>query len=182
MSNQSRRTQRASRPRLEFLESRALLSVIGAPAGSAAEVSILAKKPVHVQTIRGSLDGQGVVTAGNDVQGQESLTATGQAASLGTIAFSGQLNYQANVASAVHTVSYSNGSGTITAQGGQIFVSFAGSGKHRGPSSFSLSLHGSLKGGTGQFAGATGSLSGKGSLNDQAETFSLSFTLKLSSN
>ena len=144
------------------------------------EVSPPAKKPAHVQIIKGSLAGQGVVTSGSDLQGQETLTATGQASSLGAISFSGQLSFLYHP-TGVHTVSYAGGSGTITAQGGQIVVSFSGSGKHTGPSAFSMSLKGSATGGTNAFARATGSFSGKGNIDDQSEAFSLSFKMKLSS-
>ena len=180
MSHHSHRTWRTSRPRLEIMESRELLSGIGARAHAAVEVSPLAKKPAHVQIIKGSLAGQGVVTSGGDLQGQESLMAMGQSPSLGLLTFSGQLNYQVNGGGGGHTVSYTGGSGTLTAQGGQIVASFSGSGKHTGPSAFSMSLKGSATGGTNAFARATGSFSGKGTIDDQSEAFSLSFTMKLS--
>jgi hypothetical protein len=179
MSYPSRPTKRPRRPCLETLESRELLSVIGAPAHSSAEVSILAKKPPKVQTIKGSLNGQAMVTSGNDLSGHESLTGTGSATPVGAISFSGHVNYLFKVTGSVHTVTYSKGGGSINAPGGQLFVSFSGSGKHTGPSKFSLLLHGTVTGGTGQYAHATGSFTGQGNIDDRAQTFSLSFTLKV---
>jgi hypothetical protein len=179
MIHQSRPTRKTSRPRLESLESRELLSVLGATARPAAEASILAKRPAHVQIIEESISGQAVQMSGGDLQGQDTLNATGQGSSLGAIVFAGQVDFQTNL-SGVHTVNYTNGSGTITALGGEIFTSFSGSGKHTGPSKFSLSLHGTVTGGTGQYAGAKGPFAGLGSINDQVETFALSLKLKLS--
>ena len=180
MSDRSPHVRRTNRPGLEALEVRELLSTLSALSRPPAEVSILAKRPTHGETIKGSLNGQATQTSGGDLQGQEALTATGQGSPLGGLSFSGQFDFQTNT-SGVHVVSYTNGQGILSAPGGQIFVTFSGSGKHTGPSRFSLSLRGSANGGAGQFAMASGSMSGQGSINDRADTFSLSFTLKLSS-
>jgi hypothetical protein len=188
MSNTSRQTRRSSRPRLEIMESRALLSAVGHPAVPAADVSILAKKTtVHVLNSKGSLSGYAIQTSGSDLQGHESLNASGQGSSLGAITFSGQENFKATITSKVHKVSYTSGKGTLTAPGGEILVSFTGLGNpHTNPDRFALTLQGSVTGGTGKFAHATGSFSGQGGIIDsspdnptQGGTFSLSFTLKV---
>jgi hypothetical protein len=181
MSEKYRHAERMTIPRFDILESRELQSVLVAPLRRHPDGAVLVRKAAHAQAIKGSLSGQDMQISGSDLEGQESLTGSGQASSLGAVTFAGQLDFAANGATAAHSISYTNGIGTLTASGGQLSVSFSGTGKHQGPGSFSLVVRGSVTGGTGQYAGATGSFSGKGTINDSANTFSLAFSLKLSS-
>lgn len=175
MSTASERAKERRSPRLEFLESRNLLSVV-APKAIAAEVSTT---PAPVTTITGRVHGS-MATAGLYVPTQanhRSLSGFGTSRPTGNLLFSSQ-QVQATTGS---TVAISGGDALFTThRGDQIYVKFTGTGTattHR-PTTFSLT--GTVTSGTRRFLGETGTFVATGTQIPSTGKFNFSFTINFS--
>ena len=181
MSNGQRKHLRGHRPRLELLETRALLSAVAIGARPAAEISPLVAKPKG-ETITGSLSGHGVSSTGSLLQGNESLTATGTATGLGTVSFDASLSYKAVLKHKIVTgFKFTKGAGTLFDNSGDsISVSFNGSAVSAGGFTYDTKFSGPVKSGTGSFSKPSGTFVSKGTLNLVTGAFTVtSYTVHL---
>ena len=105
--NQNQRRSRAFR--LEFLESRELLSSVVSLAHRSAEVIPLRK--VAKETIQGALTGEGFVSPTSVTKGSVTEHASGMVTVLGQVALNASNNYSINKRNAVK---YSGGTGTLS--------------------------------------------------------------------
>jgi hypothetical protein len=170
MSRLNRRRYGNRRFRFEILEARALLSAAGLPAHPAAEVAPLAR--THHETIKGSFSGTVSVA-----QGVASFKSSGTASVLGAATCDGSEFYTLEKH---HSVKYTGGTATLTdSSGDTIDLSFTGTGHVKSTTDLTFSLKGSVSGGSGTYAGATGSFSGKGSFDIVTDTFSIHATVTL---
>jgi hypothetical protein len=142
--------------RHEMLETRELLSAVAVPARPAAEVSALAKiaKGEH---ITGWFAGPGVWTPRSKYRGTNTLTASGAAIPLGAVTFQASAAYKAAAENgAIVGYNLSNGIGTLTASSGEkLYLHFTGT-LYESGTEYGVVWTGSVVGGTGQFARASG--------------------------
>ena len=179
MGVQKRKCNRNRALRLETLEQRELLSTAVAHIRPAVEVSPLAKKAVG-QIINGWLVGQGVWTPRGPFRGKNTLAASGPA-TIGAVNFTGSLAYTAARQNNV-IVGYNltNGVGTFTNSNGEkVYVHFTGA-LYESGTDYAFSWTGTVNGGTGQFARATGNFSAWGTYSIATGSFQApSIALKL---
>ena len=172
MSTHKRQLRQKRTFRLELLESRELLSAVGLPRQSAAEIAPLAKSGHEV--LKGTLTGKGVIRPITTFTGTSSFSSSGSV--IGPSSFDGSVSYTANKKLAIK---YSHGTGTLANSGGDaINVSFTGSGHETGVV-FSYSQKGKVTGGAGIYAGAKGSFAAKGTLNGASGAFTITLTITL---
>ncbi len=166
--------------RLEALEQRELMSTAVAHIRPAAEVSPLAKKAVG-GIINGWLVGVGVWTPRGPYQGKNTLAASGPASSIGAVTFNGSVAFKAAQQNKV-TIGYNleNGVGTLTDSSGQkLNIHFTGA-LYESGTAYAFSWTGTVAGGTGKFARATGKFSAWGTYSIATGSFQApSFTLTL---
>ena len=110
-------------------------------------------------------------------QGAASFKSSGTASVLGAATCDGSEFYTLEKH---HTVKYTGGTATLTdSSGDTIDISFTGTGHVKSTTDLTFSLKGSVSGGSGTYAGATGSFSGKGSFDIATDTFSIHATVTL---
>ena len=173
MSNMNHNRRRRSTIRLETLESRELLSVVGLPGRQHAEISPLARS--KTQVIKMTLTGQGAVVSSSTTHGTTYFRTAGTTNLLGPTTFDGQVSYSAT---SPKTVKYSHGLGTLAdLNGDAINVSLSGTGKTS--TNYPFTVKGPVTGGAGKYAGAKGSVTGKGTLNNTTHTFTVQLTVTL---
>ncbi|MGZ5972701.1 MAG: hypothetical protein ACXWPK_04705 [Isosphaeraceae bacterium] len=133
--------------------------------------------PHRRKTITGSLSGQGSVTPITNSKGTAFFDSSGTTTVLGSATFYGFVPYFANKR---HAVRYARGVGVLQdLSGDKIVVSFSGYDRDTGAPDFTFSVKGSVRGGTGNYAGAEGPFTGTGSLNSATGAFSIQLTVKL---
>jgi len=177
---QKRKCNRNRALRLEALEQRELLSTAVAHARPAIEVSPLARK-LGGEIINGWLVGQGVWTPRAKFQGKNTITASGPATPIGAVTFNGSTAYKAAVQDhAIVGYNLENGVGTLTdSSGDRLNIHFTGVLYENG-TSYAFSWTGTVNGGTGQFARATGNFSAWGTYSIATGSFQApSITLTL---
>ncbi len=172
MGNLDHKRLRSRRFRLELLESRELLSVIGLPDHPAAAIAPLAKP--KGETITGTMSGGATLHPTSLTQGTTKFTATGNTTVLGSTTLSGSVAYSTNKQ---HVITYTKGTATLVGASGDITVSYTGSGKVVAAGDFTFSVKGSVTGGTGTFAKAAGKFSASGSNDLGAFSIQLTATL-----
>jgi hypothetical protein len=175
MSDLARKPCRSRTLRLEFLESRELLSTIPMPVDRTAEVSPMAKRAR--ETITGPMSGTLHFVPTSTTAGTASFRATGSLTILGQSTLTGSDNYSI---SRKNKVKYSNGSITLSdTSGDTITASFKGSGKATATGIDTFKVKGSVTGGTGSYTGATGKDSASGTFDDTTDAFSITVTVTL---
>jgi len=123
------------------------------------------------------LSGQGSVTPITNRKGTAFFSSSGTTTVLGSATFDGFVSYFANKR---HAVRYARGVGVLQdLSGDKIVVSFSGYDRDTGAPDFTFSVKGSVRGGTGNYAGAEGPFTGTGSLNSATGAFSIQLTVKL---
>ncbi len=173
MGNVDHKRLRSRRFRLELLESRELLSVIGLPDHPAAAISPLAKP--KGETITGNLSGRATLHPTTFTQGTTTYTATGNTTVLGPTTLSGSVAYSTNKH---FVITYTKGTATLTdLSGDQIKVSYTGKGHVLSPFESSFTVKGSVIGGTGTFTKAVGKFNATGGID--LGVFSIQLTVTL---
>jgi len=152
---------------LEWLEGRTLLNAAH-PSATAAEVRrVDATGPLHIKFTGSNRYSSTIsIPTSNPLEPVEALVyvidAQGRAARLGRVHLQASYDTASNSAAGFHAFSIFNGTGTLTdAHGDQLSVTFSGTSQPRGKNVLST-LNGAVSGGTGSFAGATGTLSATG--------------------
>ncbi len=172
-------TQRHGRRRprafsIDFLENRTLLNA-ARPSSPTAEVRTdAAASSIHV-TLKGSDLYSSSYEVGNGTVFIYDISANGHVAKLGRI------HLQASSMSVVvgREVFISQGKGTLSdSHGDQESLTFSGTELYHSPKKPSFSLSGTVTGGSGRFANATGSLSATGTA-PSAKTIQLSLTVPI---
>ena len=173
MSDREARRKGGRRVQLEFLEGRVLLSAAAVP-HAAAEVTAFRAAPVRAVVARGRAFGT-VTPILNVGPVNTSFNGQGSANAIGAFGLTGQQQTDLGA-----TVRVSNGSITLTtANGSQIQIVYNGSARLPRRGNPSLNLVGAVVGGTGVYAGASGTFSGTVTQGGGANGFALSFTLRL---
>jgi len=117
------------------------------------------------------------VTPITNSKGTAFFDSSGTTTVLGSATFYGFVPYFANKR---HAVRYARGVGVLQdLSGDKIVVSFSGYDRDTGAPDFTFSVKGSVRGGTGNYAGAEGPFTGTGSLNSATGAFSIQLTVKL---
>jgi hypothetical protein len=150
MNPHKSRARRNRQFHCESLEGRNLLS--GISANVAAEVYSL--KTV-TRTITGSINGHFAVNAALEV----TLNGSGNLSVIGETTIASEYKLSVNVQT--HKSTLSKGTGTLSSSEGNILVSFSGTGKSKN-GMLAFSTKGKVKGGTGEFSGATGTFTANG--------------------
>ncbi|MGP0065943.1 MAG: hypothetical protein ACLQGP_20380 [Isosphaeraceae bacterium] len=153
MSLRETRTRRDRRFHCEFLEDRSLLSA-GMPANVSVEIHDLKSKSV-TQVIKGSINGYYAVNGALEV----GLKGNGMLSVMGETTITGEYKLGVNIHT--HKSTASGGTATFSEGNGTVSVSFSGSGKTKN-GVFGFSMKGKVTGGTGEFSGATGKFTTKG--------------------
>lgn len=170
MSLRETRTRRDRRFRCELLEDRNLLSA-GISSNVSAEIQALKSKSV-TRVIKGSIDGTFEVSTALEV----TLKGSGNLSVMGETTVTGEYKLSGSLLS--HKATASGGTATFSDANGTVSISFSGSGKAKN-SVFKFSMKGKVTGGTGEFAGVTGTFTGKGtSPTGESGSFAMDVTLK----
>jgi hypothetical protein len=164
--NHKRRQRR--RFQLEFLESRQLLSAVGVPAHHVAEVGPLVRS--DPKTIKGMMKGtlaDFFPTPGGG--GSASFVSEGKLEHLGESKFGASMFVSEKATGKVVTYESSPNTGVrfaVASEADEIHIDFTGTGKstHHKKAEASFKWDGSVTGGTGKYAGATGSFTAMGNL------------------
>ena len=162
MGGHRRQCNRRHPLQLETLETRELLSTIAAPSRPAAEVSPLVRTPgTHI--INGWFVGPGVWTPRSRLRGTDTFTASGAATSLGAIKFSGTVEYKTAIEDrAILGYNLENGIATLTdSSGNKLDLHFTGE-LYESGTTYGLAWNGTVNGGTGKLAKATGTFTAWG--------------------
>ncbi len=172
MRNRSRQTDRNGALQLEPLESRELLSALGSSDLHAADVS-RSVPALHV-VLAGPMSGQAVLHPTTPTKGTDSFVTSGDV--IGPSTFDGSVSYSANKK---HVLKYKNGVGTLAdLSGDQVYVTFTGTGHLKG-TTFDYSVKGSVKGGAGADAKASGTFSASGTQSALTGAFSINIKIIL---
>jgi hypothetical protein len=164
MSLHKRKPSRHQALRVETLESRDLMSAVGASAESAAELKRVAKA-IGIHQVYGSLEGQGT-QKGKPGRGTDTFLAAGPEAPLGVGTFNGKAKYTAALENNV-VVGYdlANGTGTLVdSSGDKLDIQFTGAIYESG-TTYAFSWSGTVDGGTHRFAKAAGSFEAYGTFS-----------------
>jgi hypothetical protein len=125
-----------------------------------------------LEILAGSLSGPVSLSPGTAV-----FNTSGTTTLLGSATFDGSVSYSVRKH---HALKYSTGVGTLAdLSGDTINVSYSGSGREASATDDTISLKSAVSGGTGTYAGAAGSVKGKGSLDPATGTLSLQLTVTL---
>ncbi len=164
MSLHKRKPCRHQALRVETLESRDLMSAIAVADRPAAELKRVAKA-TGIHQVYGSLEGQ-MVQAGKPGQGTDKFLAAGPEAPLGTGTFNGKSRYRAALENgAIVGYDLVNGTGTLVdSSGAKLDIQFTGAIYESGPG-YAFSWSGTVAGGSGRFAKASGSLQAYGTVS-----------------
>jgi hypothetical protein len=172
-SKHKQRRARTFQP--ELLERRELLSAVGLPGHQAADVAPLAKVPK--ETIKGTMIGTAVVSPITSLAGTTSFGAAGTLSILGVSSLAGSDSYKVTKHD---TIKYTDGVSTLSDDiGDTITATFKGSGKEKSAVDFTYKDRGKVTGGTGAYAGATGTVTSSGTFNSLTGAFSITVKVTL---
>ena len=122
-----------------------------------------------------TLTGEGAIIASSTTHGTTYFQTAGMTNLLGATTFNGQVSYSATGRT---TLKYSHGVGTLAnLSGDAIDVSLSGTGKTS--SNYPFTVKGSVTGGSGKYAGAKGTVTGKGTVNSATHVFTIQLSLTL---
>jgi hypothetical protein len=120
--------------------------------------------------IEGSMSGTALVSATSSLTGTTTYSATGLLSTLGNSSLAGSDSY-----AVTHTrVKYTDGSATLAdSSGDRINAIFTGTGKVTGATTYTLKTKGTVTGGTGVYAGASGKYASSGTFDSATGVFTI---------